>query len=90
MAGKNDTLDKTVERLGYWQPGWECYSDMKEDEKREVILKKQVLDMWTTGLARLNPQLPRSGGVKEGTRVEILTYQEVDRLDSNIRQEQIR
>jgi hypothetical protein len=90
VAEKNDTLDKIAERLGYWQPGWKCYVDMKEDEKREGILKKQVLELWITGLARLNPQLPRFGEVKEGTRVEILTCQEVDKLDSNICQEKIR
>ena len=80
VAEKNDTLEKIAERLGYWQPGWKCYVDMKEDQNREAILKKKVLELWITGLARLNPQLPQAGGIAEGTHVEILTFYEVEKL----------
>jgi len=85
VSEKNDTLDKIAERLGYWQPGWAC-----DNEKSEVILKKQVLEMWIAELARLNPQLPNVGQIKEGTRIQILTYAEtLDRMGA-VRKEAVK
>jgi len=64
IADKGDTLNKIVRRLGAWRP------------TAEANPSPAVLQMWQTELRRLNPGLPQ-GAIAPGTRVQVLTRDEV-------------
>jgi hypothetical protein len=89
LAQKGDTLDRIALWFGYWEPGWGRV-DFYPEDKSEALLKKEVSDLWIKELARLNPQLPRTNDIKEGTRVEIPNAREVEKLASNIQREKLK
>jgi hypothetical protein len=68
LTGKDDTFNKIVQHCAEWCFDWNRWPD--HDGK---IVNEKIVEIWRTGLARLNPQLPRTGNIKEGTRVQILT-----------------
>jgi hypothetical protein len=78
LAEKGDTFDKFVEHCAEWDNGWNVWPDAGQKIKNE-----RIIEMWRAGLAQLNPQLPKTGNIKEGTRVQLLTYAEtINRLDA--------
>jgi hypothetical protein len=67
LTEKGDTFDKIVLRSAQWCSEW------GDDSNAPTVKahREEVLKMWRTDLARLNPQLPETGNIKEGTRVQI-------------------
>lgn len=72
LAEKDDTMEKIILRLCCYLPGWNNWPETNKEE----IKKKRILEMWATAIAQLNPQLPRTGKVREGTRIQLLKYDE--------------
>ena len=78
LADTGDTFDKIVEHCAEWDNFWNRWP-----EGEQKIQNERIIEMWRTGLAQLNPQLPKTGNIKQGTRVQLLTYAEtVDRLNA--------
>jgi len=73
LAEKDDTFDKIAGRCAAWMPARADYPDHTSKD----LSKEKTLEIWRNGLARLNPQLPKTGFLKKDTRIEILTSQEV-------------
>lgn len=74
LAEKNDTFEKIVFRLGYFEPGWQYFSD----EVKQQAEKKQILRAWRAVIIQLNPNLPLHGKIKEGTRVNLINPGELE------------
>jgi len=73
LTGTGDTFDKIVEHCAEWDNFWNRWPDVGQK-----IQNEKIIEMWRAGLAQLNPQLPKTGNVKEGTRVQLLTYAETE------------
>jgi hypothetical protein len=75
LAGNGDTLDKIVAHCASWRP---IYMYRIDGEGIESSTEK-TLEKWLAELVRLNPQLPKTRDIKEGTRIEMPTAQEIRR-----------
>jgi hypothetical protein len=77
LTENGDTFDKIAEHCAEWCPDWGFDPNNPGDSVRQ----KQLLKIWRTALAQLNPKLPQRGNLRASTRVQILSYADtVDRL----------
>ncbi len=77
LTEEGDTFEKIADHCAEWCPDW----GFDPTDPGASLRKKQVLKIWRTALAQLNPKLTQRGNLRAGTRVQILSYGEmVDRL----------